>query len=105
MIERKGLNTYEIFTGDDLRIAQSIQNLRLKILVHSYIYYDKDMNIVPGHAWNRWAQELVILQNAYPHIAEQIIYHDQFKDWDGASGAFFKFDDATIARANNLLGG
>lgn len=105
MIERKGLNTYELFSGDELRIAQRIQNLRLKILVHSYIYYDKDMNIVSDHAWNRWAQELVILQNAHPHIAEQIIYHDQFKDWDGSSGAFFIFDDATIERANNLLGG
>ena len=105
MLERKGLNTYDIFEGDELIIAQKLQNLRLKIMVHSYIYYNKDMNIVSDHAWNRWAQELVILQRAYPYIAEQVIYHEQFKGWDGASGAFFIFDDATIARANRLLGG
>jgi hypothetical protein len=103
MIKRDGLNTYDIFEGDELKIAQQIQKRRLQILVHSYLYYEQDMNIISDHTWNKWAVELVNLQKKYPEIAEKVIYSEQFKDWDGSSGAYFVFDEATIYRANILL--
>lgn len=103
MLDRKGINTYDMFKGDELRIAQLLQRRRLQILVHSYLYYEMDMNIISDHTWNKWAQELVILQKAYPEIAERVIYSEQFIDWDGSSGSFFTFDDATIQRARSLL--
>lgn len=103
MKERKGLNTYDIFEGKELEIAQLIQKRRLQILVHSYLYYEENMNIITDHTWNKWAVELVNLQKKYPEIAEKVIYSEQFMDWDGSSGAFFTYDDSTIYRASILL--
>lgn len=103
MIERKGLNTYDILEGDELEIAQLIQRRRLQILVHSYLYYEEDMNIISDHTWNKWAVELVNLQKKYPEIAEKVIYSEQFMDWDGSSGAYFTFNESTIYRASILL--
>ena len=103
MIDRKGFNTYDIFEGHELEIAQKIQRRRLQLLIHSYLYYEENMNIISDHTWNKWAVELVNLQKQYPEIAEKVIYSEQFMDWDGSSGAFFTYDDATIYRASILL--
>ena len=103
MERRDGVNTYDLFEGDELKIAQLIQRRRLQLLVHSYLYYEEDMNIISDHVWNKWAVELVNLQKQYPEIAEKVIYHDQFVNWDGASGAFFTYDESTIYRASILL--
>lgn len=103
MEKPNGLNTYDIFEGDNLKIAQLIQQRRLQILVHSYLYYDQDVSIISDHTWNKWAVELVNLQKKYPEIAEKVIYSEQFMDWDGSSGAFFTYDESTIYRASILL--
>ena len=39
------INTYDIYTGKDLEIAELIQQRRLQILVHSRIYYELNQNI------------------------------------------------------------
>ena len=98
-----GLNTYDIFTGKDLEIAQLIQRRRLQILIHSYAYYELDANLIPDTTWNKWAVELVKMQNNYPEIADKVTYSEQFSGWDGSSGAFFKYDDQTIKKAELLL--
>lgn len=96
-------NTYDIYEGHELEIAQLIQRRRLQILVHSYLYYEQDTNIISDQTWNKWAVELVNLQKKYPEIAENVIYAEMFKNWDGASGAFFTYDESTIYRASILL--
>lgn len=103
MDSRPEANTYEIFTGEDLEIAQLIQRRRIQILIHSYLYYELDNSIIPDTTWTKWAAELAKLQKDYPEIAYKIIYSDQFTGWDGASGAFFKYDSATVSRALILL--
>lgn len=96
-------NTYEMLSGKDLEIAQLIQRRRLQMLIHSYLYYELDNNLIPDSTWIEWAVELVNLQNTYPEIADKVMYSDQFSGWDGASGAFFTYDEATISRALSLL--
>lgn len=103
MDPRTGENTYELFTGKDLEIAQLIQRRRIQLLIHSYLYYELDTNLIPDSTWNEWAVELVKLQNDYPEIADKVIYSEQFSGWDGASGAFFIYDGPTIDRARSLL--
>jgi hypothetical protein len=103
MILRKNLETYDIFEGNELKIAQKIQQRRLQLLIHSYLYYEEDTNIISDHTWNKWAVELVNLQKKYPEIAEKVIYSEQFMDWDGSSGAYFTYDESTIYRAKFLL--
>ena len=84
---------YEIFSGDELRIAEKIQQRRYQMLVHSYIYYEMNENLISDSKWSSWAMELVDLQSKYPHIAEKVIYAKDFADWDGSSGAFLTYAD------------
>jgi retron-type reverse transcriptase len=96
---------YEIFSGEELKIAEKIQQRRYQLLVHSYIYYELNSNIVPDSKWSKWAVELAELQYEYPDIAKQVVYAKDFEDWDGSTGAFLTFKDKSniITTANRLL--
>ncbi len=96
---------YVIFKGEELPIAYKIQQRRYQLLVHSYIYYELNSNIVSDSKWSKWAMELVELQTKYPQIAEQVIFAEDFADWDGSSGAFFTYTDKPniVKTANWLL--
>lgn len=80
------MNTYDIFSGEELKIAEKIQQRRLQMLVHSCIYYELNKNSISDRDWDRYARELVKLQNDYPHIADKVIWADAFKDFDGTTG-------------------
>ena len=84
-------------------IEEKIKQRRLQMLVHSYIYYELDKNIVDDATWSRWAMELVKLQNDNPIASKKVIYYEQFKDWDGSTGAFLQYDKITKQRAERLL--
>ena len=98
------MKTYELFVGEDLKIAEKIQQRRYQMLIHSCIYYRLDKNIISDETWNRWANELKDLQKQYPSIAEKVIFYDIFKDWDGSTGIFLPLDlDWVVKLANKLL--
>lgn len=78
--------TYEIFAGEELKIAELIQQRRLQILVHSCIYYALNKNIISDATWDKWARELVQLQKDYPKIAQEVIWAKDFEDFDGSTG-------------------
>ena len=80
-----------------------IQQRRLQMLVHSYLYYILDENIISDHTWNKWAHELVRLQKKFPKTSKKVPYYKQFKDWDGSTGAFLDFDDNIAGKAEYLL--
>lgn len=96
---------YKIFEGDELKIAEKIQRRRYQMLVHSYIYYELDKNLVSDSQWSKWAMELVELQSKYPGIAEKVPYAKDFEDWDGSSGAYLTYRDKPniVITANRLL--
>ena len=98
------MRTYELFTGDELRIAEKIQQRRYQLLIHSCIYYHLDKNIVSDAKWNDWANELKTLQEHYPDIAKQVKLHEYFADWDASTGAFLPITlDWVVGIANKLL--
>ena len=82
---------YEIFSGEELKIAEKIQRRRYQMLVHSYIYYEMDENLISDSLWSQWAMELAELQIKYPDIAKAVEYAIDFEDWDGSSGAFLTY--------------
>ena len=84
-------------------IEEKIKQRRLQMLVHSYIYYELDKNIVDDATWSRWAMELVKLQKENPIASKKVIYYEQFKDWDGSTGAFLQYDKSIKEKANYLL--
>ena len=79
---------YELFSGDELKIAEKIQQRRYQMLIHSCIYYVLNDNYVSDQQWNEWAHELADLQNKYPNISKKVTLYEYFEDWDGSSGAF-----------------
>lgn len=97
------MKLYERYEGKKLQVAEKIQRRRLQLLVHSYIYYQLDQNIVSDSTWSKWAKELAELQAKYPNMSKRIPYAKEFADWDGSTGAFLEFDDATVQRAERLL--
>lgn len=85
-------------------IAAKIQQRRLQILVHSYLYYDRNTNLISDKDWDMFAKELVELQKQYPDIASKVIYADEFKDFDGTTGCDLKYRQNQIVKiANGLL--
>lgn len=96
-------NTYDLFKGEELIIAEKIQQRRLQLLVHSCIYYEMDHNIVSDKKWDEWARELVTLQTQYPDIAKEVMWYDAFKDWDASTGAFLPLKDEWVVRKARQL--
>lgn len=96
---------YKIFSGEELEIAEKIQRKRYQMLVHSYIYYEMNENIISDSQWSAWAMELVRLQEQYPDIAGRVPYAKDFEGWDGSSGAFLTYYDKPniINTANRLV--
>lgn len=98
------MKTYEQFEGDFLKIAETIQQRRYQLLVHSCIYYELNNNIISDKKWDEWARELRDLQNKYPDISSRVVLYEAFKDWDASTGAFLPIkEDWVIQRAKWLL--
>lgn len=103
--EREKMNTYDLFTGVELEIAEKIQQRRYQLLVHSCIYYYLNTNIISDMQWDKWAKELVKLQKDYPQIASQVKLFEYFNDWDGSTGAFLPITlDWVIKIAQRISG-
>lgn len=76
------------------------------MLVHSYLYYHLDSPVIDDMTWTKWAMELQKLQEQYPDIAKQVKYYDEFKDWDGSTGAFLDYMKPNVIKtAHRLLNG
>ena len=78
--------TYEIFNGKDLEVAELILRRRFQMMVHSYLYYDCNTNLISDREFDMWGRELVQLQTDYPDIAKQVEYAEAFEDWDATTG-------------------
>lgn len=82
------VKNYEIFEGEELKIADLIQKRRLQLLIHSCIYYELNANVISDKQWDEWARELLKLQEDYPEISKKVCMYEDFKDWDASTGAF-----------------
>lgn len=77
-------------------VKAEIQRLRLKLLVHSCIYYGYNECIVSDEAWAKWALELERLQKEYPELAAEVRWHDAFKNFDHSTGYDLPYDQPGI---------
>lgn len=94
------VNTYDVFNGKDLEIAELIQQRRLQILVHSCIYYEFNSNIISDKQFDEWAKELVQLQKDYPEIASKVRYAKEFEGFEGNTGFDLPLkDDWVVSKA------
>ena len=77
-------------------IKEKIRQRRTQMLVHSYIYYEKDDNVVDDFTWQKWADELRDLQNNHPDECNIGFYDKEFKDWTGAGGSHLPLRDPKV---------
>lgn len=99
------INTYDLFTGQNLQIAEKIQQRRYQILIHSCLYYHLNQNIISDKQWDAWARELRDLQNQYPEISKQVTLYEYFKDWDASTGAFLPITESWIVMKARQVAG
>ena len=89
---------YRIYQGDELRIAEKIQQRRYQILIHSCLYYNMNENIVSDVQYDKWAKELEALQKQYPDIADNVDYTYDFKNFSSATGFDLPLNDPWVKR-------
>jgi hypothetical protein len=86
--------------NDIQTLSEKIRQRRHQMLVHSYLYYVMDENIVDDDKWQQWANELVELQKQEKVIG---FYDEVFADWDGSTGCHLPQDPWIIKRCKWLL--
>ena len=81
-------------------LSEKIRQRRSQMLVHSYLYYVLDENVIDDAKWQQWADELSELQSQKKVIG---FYDEAFSDWSGATGSHLPFDPWVIRLAKSLL--
>ena len=85
----------------ELSLVEKIRQRRAQMLVHSFIYYRLNDNVVSDHDWQRWANELVELQALHPEGIG--FYDEEFIGWDGSTGYHLPNDPWVHSKAMQLL--
>jgi hypothetical protein len=68
-------------------IEELICRRRKQILVHSYLYYEMNNNVISDHTYDEWCKELADLQKHHPIESNNVpFYRDSFEGYDGSTG-------------------
>ena len=68
------------------KLLSLINRRERQLLVHSYIYYELDDNIISDETWSKWAFELVELREKHSDIFMLSEYASYFLTFDGSTG-------------------
>lgn len=77
-------------------LSEKIKQRRTQMLVHSYLYYVLDNNVITDEKWQQWADELTELQKQKKEID---FYDKEFWDWNGSTGMHLPMPAWVIKRA------
>lgn len=95
----------QLFDGSESQYVQPVKDrikqLRLNMLVHSFIYYELNDSLISDHEWQRRADELTRMQAQ--HGTKFDCYDDAFKDWDGSTGYHLPVDLWVRSKSAQLL--
>lgn len=69
-----------------LNIQDRIDFLQRYIIVHSYIYYELNNNVISDKQYDAKSKELVRCKNEYPELWKSSMYYKQFADYSGVTG-------------------
>lgn len=57
-----------------------------QILVHSFLYYQLNTNIISDSTFDLWCKELAEAMRDNPEEAKETVYYEDFVGFDGSSG-------------------
>lgn len=109
MAKKKKTGDFKPFTTKGMGeleagVKEYIHRRRRQMLIHSFIYYRLNDNLVSDNIWQKWANQLRKIQEKYPQWKKIGFYDDAFSDWNGDSGAFLPLGDPWIyIKAMKLL--
>ena len=63
-----------------------IEMLEDWLLVHSYLYYEKDISVVTDFKFDQNSQQLIQMMKDYPKDFAKSKYYYVFNDFDGSTG-------------------
>jgi NAD-dependent DNA ligase adenylation domain len=72
--------------ADMVSLVELINRRKRQILVHSFLYYQLNENVIPDYQYDMWCKELADLLQEYPDSASESIYFKEFQGFDGSSG-------------------
>lgn len=84
-------------------IKSLIERRRRQMLVHSYIYYEMNDNIVTDDQWSAWAKQLYHLQKRYPEIAKEAALAADFEDFDFSTGCNLNYRQPWVQATAEML--
>lgn len=67
-----------------------------QILVHSYIYYRLNRNIISDDTWSLWASELEWIFKFKEECALESEFYDIFKTFDHSTGSGLDYEGAGL---------
>lgn len=71
----------------NLSTQEYIDFLQRFIILHSYIYYELNGNVISDRKYDEKARELVMYKNKYPELWKTSMYYKQFgNEYNGATG-------------------
>lgn len=87
----------------DNKVLARINQLERQILVHSYIYYEKNSNIWDDHFYDAHCKELYNLLTTYPTEARLAQWAPAFDNYDHSTGFNLPiYDDWVVGKAEYL---
>lgn len=75
-----------IFNNPNFTIQDKIELLERSILVHSYIYYELNENVLADYKYDRNTRQLLSLKREYPDIFKKSRYFEYFTDFESGTG-------------------
>ena len=98
------LEKFKLTNPSDIKVYETIQRHRLRLLVWSKMYYEMDASIVSDQEFDKVGKELVKLQADYPEISKIVAYAEEFADWDGNTGYHLPLRDPWVCwKAEQIL--
>lgn len=90
--------------GINNEILAFINRRERQILVHSFIYYELNSNLITDETFDQWSKELVQLMNTHPKEFQMSEHFNEFEDFEGNTGMDLMYRSAwVVATATNLL--
>ena len=80
-------------TPQYLTIQEYIDFLQRFIIVHSYIYYELNNNVITDKYYDEKSKELTKLKQDYPDLWKSSMYYEQFGDEYNGSTGFTLYHD------------
>lgn len=81
-----GFENWKSTASESEILLEQMNRRQRQILVHSFLYYQLNTNIITDYTFDCWSKELVSLMKDNPEITKQTVYYEGFKEFDGSSG-------------------